>query len=49
MERTYLQWNVENWLTVVLMASLGILGVAFISSGVRKILKRGGVSGGDDA
>lgn len=35
MERVYLQWNLVNWITVVLMATLGMAAVAFISSGVR--------------
>jgi hypothetical protein len=35
MERTYLQWNVVNWITVVLMAAIGMLAIGFVSSGLR--------------
>lgn len=35
MERSYLQWNLINWITVVLMASIGIMAVAALTSGVR--------------
>ena len=34
MEKTVLQWNMENWLTVVLMVAIGYaflgLGIAFV-------------------
>lgn len=43
MERTYLQWNVENWITVLLMAAIGFFLVGFIVSGVRAY-KAGGVN-----
>ena len=36
MDRTYLQWNIVNWITVVLMASLGMLLIGAVSSGLRK-------------
>ena len=35
MERTYLQWNLENWVTVILMAGIGFAVVGMIASGVR--------------
>lgn len=35
MDRTYLQWNIVNWITVVLMASLGMLLIGAVSSGLR--------------
>jgi len=35
MERTYLQWNFVNWITVVLMVSAGWLVVGLVSSMVR--------------
>lgn len=30
MERTYLQWNVVNWITVVLMATFGAVLIGAI-------------------
>jgi hypothetical protein len=35
MDRFYLQWNVPNWITVVLMAAVGMLLIGAISSGIR--------------
>jgi len=35
MDRTYIQWNVVNWITVVLMASIGVLAIGFITAGLR--------------
>ena len=35
MEKTYLQWNLPNWITVVLMASFGALFVGFVVAGIR--------------
>ena len=34
-EKVYLQWTLENWITVVLMAFAGMAVVGLISSGVR--------------
>ncbi len=31
MERTFLSWNIENWITVVLMAALGYLVFALFA------------------
>lgn len=35
MERTYLQWNFVNWITILLMVTGGWLIVGLISSAVR--------------
>ena len=35
MDRTYLQWNIVNWVTVVLMAAVGMFLVGAIASGFR--------------
>lgn len=35
MERTYLQWNLVNWITVVLMATLGAMLVGLIAASVK--------------
>jgi hypothetical protein len=37
MDRTYLQWNLENWITVLLMASLGMAFTGFVASGIRSL------------
>lgn len=34
--RFYLQWNLVNWITVVLMASIGMMIVAALASGMRQ-------------
>jgi hypothetical protein len=31
MERVYLAWSIENWLTIILMAALGYLLFALVS------------------
>lgn len=36
MDRTYLHWNLVNWITVVLMASIGVLAIGAVSSGLRQ-------------
>lgn len=36
MEKTYLQWNIVNWITVVLMASVGAVAVGFIVAGLKQ-------------
>lgn len=38
MDRTYLQWNVPNWITVFLMVTLGALVLNFASAFVQKKL-----------
>lgn len=35
MERTYLQWNIVNWITVVLMASFGAVVLGLVASGLK--------------
>lgn len=35
MERTYLQWNLVNWITVVLMAALGAMLMGVVGSFVK--------------
>jgi hypothetical protein len=35
MDRFYLQWNIVNWITVVLMASLGALAVGAVITGIQ--------------
>jgi hypothetical protein len=34
-ERVYLQWTIENWITVVLMAASFMFVVGLVSSAVR--------------
>lgn len=45
-DKFYLQWNLVNWITVVLMASLGIILMGAVASGLRQFGNAG--SGGDD-
>jgi hypothetical protein len=35
-DRAYLQWNLPNWITVVLMASIGVVLLQFAASGLRQ-------------
>lgn len=35
MDRTYLQWNVVNWITVVLMASFGAMVIGLAAAGLK--------------
>lgn len=37
MERSYLQWNIVNWITVVLMASIGMIAVGTVVAGIRHV------------
>lgn len=37
MDRTYLQWNVVNWITVTLMASLGAVFVSMVIAGLKTV------------
>jgi hypothetical protein len=39
MEKSYLQWNMVNWITVMLMATVGVAIVGAVASIVRQ---RGG-------
>jgi hypothetical protein len=34
-DKVYLQWTLENWITVVLMAFVGIFLIGLISSAIR--------------
>jgi len=34
-QRFYLQWNIVNWITVVLMATVGMFLVGMLASAVR--------------
>lgn len=34
MEKVYLQWNLVNWITVVLMVSLGAVLIGVVASGL---------------
>lgn len=36
MERYYLQWNLVNWITIILMVSLGTVLFGFASSALRQ-------------
>lgn len=35
MDQNYLTWNAVNWITVVLMASIGMLLIGAVASGLR--------------
>lgn len=35
MERTYLQWNIVNWITVVLMATLGVSLIGVVAAALQ--------------
>jgi len=35
MERAYIQWNVVNWITIVLMASFGALFMGLVAAGIK--------------
>ena len=37
MEKAYLQFNLVNWITVVLMATLGMMVVGAVASAVRQM------------
>lgn len=39
MERAYLEWNIPNWITVILMVSVGTLALGFVSSAVKSAVK----------
>lgn len=41
MDRTYLEWNIVNWITVVLMASVGVLIIGALGAAL-KTYKVGG-------
>lgn len=35
MEATYIQWNVVNWITIVLMASVGAVLLGAVVAGIK--------------
>lgn len=35
MDRTYIQWNLVNWITIVLMASVGAVLLATVVAGIK--------------
>ena len=35
MDRAYLQWNIVNWVTVVLMAAVGIMFIGLLGSALK--------------
>jgi len=35
MDRVYIQWNVVNWITIVLMAALGAVLIGVVAAGVK--------------
>lgn len=37
MDRVYLQWTMVNWITVVLMATLGYLVIGLVGQGFTRI------------
>lgn len=39
MERTYLQWNIVNWITIVLMASFGAVILGLVAAGLKTYTK----------
>ncbi len=45
MERSYLQWNIVNWITVLLMAGVGVLIIGAVASGIRQYTGSGGSAG----
>ena len=47
MERTYLQWNLVNWVTVVLMASLGAVLVGVVAASMKTYGKGSGAANGE--
>jgi hypothetical protein len=49
MDRFYLQWNIVNWITVILMASVGMLLIGAISSGIRQYQGKSPISSGATA
>lgn len=35
MDRTYLQWNLVNWITVLLMVGIGMALIGAVTSGIK--------------
>lgn len=36
MERVYIQWNLINWITITLMAAIGMLGASAVARMIRE-------------
>lgn len=36
MDKFYLQWNFVNWITVVLMASVGVMVIGTVAAGIKQ-------------
>lgn len=47
MEENILSWNLPNWITVVLMATVGFAAVAALASFIRPRMNQGGGDSGD--
>jgi hypothetical protein len=45
----YLQWNIVNWITVVLMVATGMLIVGMLASGMRQFAGKSAASADDAA
>ena len=46
MDKVYISWSIENWITVVLMVSLGYFLVSFVASIVRSRMGGLGLANG---
>ncbi len=42
MDKVYIQWNLVNWITIVLMAALGAMLVGLVVSGIQTYKIPGG-------
>lgn len=43
MDKVYISWSIENWITVVLMVALGYFLVSLVASFVRSRMGMGGL------
>lgn len=46
MERTFISWNIVNWITVFVMVLLGYLLISLLWQGVRRYMGAGSSSSG---
>jgi len=44
----YIQWNIVNWITIVLMAAIGMLIFGAVASGIRQFAPGNCASDGDN-
>lgn len=44
MDKFYLQWNLINWITVVLMASIGMMAVGAVTAAIKSVSANGGAA-----